>query len=54
MCAYEDTIKMSHNSWDVLDVAGPGHCPVAGCFEHNNEPSGHIEGMGYPDQLSDC
>jgi hypothetical protein len=35
------------NRWSELDSAGSGYGPVAGCCEHENEPSGSIKKAGY-------
>jgi hypothetical protein len=37
----------------ALDSSGTGQGPVAGCFEHRNEPSGSIKGGELLNQLSD-
>jgi hypothetical protein len=32
-----------------LDSSGSGYGPVAGSFEHGNEPSGSLKGEGFLD-----
>jgi hypothetical protein len=36
-----------------LESSGAGCGPVAGCFEHDDKPSGFIKGGKFLDQLSD-
>jgi hypothetical protein len=36
-----------------LDSSGSGQEPVAGCYEHSNEPPGSIKGGEFLDQLGD-
>jgi hypothetical protein len=37
-----------------LDSFGSRYGLVAGSCEHGDEPSGHIKGVEFLDQLSDC
>lgn len=38
----------------VLESSGSGHCPVTGCYEQSNEPSGFIKSWDILEQLSMC
>jgi hypothetical protein len=41
---WEDNIRMDRVRSCELDSAGSGYGPVAGSYEHGNEPSGSIKG----------
>jgi hypothetical protein len=47
-CGLEDNIKMDLNERGYgLDLAGSIQVPVAGCFEHDKEPSDSIKHLEF-------